>query len=210
MIIDTNVNAAPQIVHLQADNITTVIRYLTSNKYADKLVRPAEAKALALAGIRLGLVFENYGGSNGVDDITAGDGAVDAKFAVAYAPTVGAPADNSVCIYFAVDDDKDSGDINNLVLPYFRAISQGFAGSRYLVGVYGSGAVCQAVTEAGYASYAWLSQSMGWTDSREYLAAKPPALVLLQGADTTLANLDCDTNTAFGEFGDFLPTFATS
>ena len=102
MIIDTAEDTAAQIVHLQADGVTTVMRYLTSTlglrkvgatdhvrtlgltvsalKGSSKLVTPAEAKALAAAGIRLGLVFENGGGSPGYNDINAAQGASDAAF----------------------------------------------------------------------------------------------------------------------------------
>ena len=111
-------------------------------------------------------------------------------------------------MFFACDNDFSAGQIEQLVLPYFESIADKFDSSDYLVGVYGSGAVCKAVCGEGLATYAWLSGSTGWTDSREYLAAKPNELVLVQsGMNTTLANIGVDTDIKLGEFGDFLPTF---
>ena len=210
MIIDTNQNSAPQITHLQANGITTVIRYLSPiNPTGEKCVKPAEAQVLANAGIKLGLVNEGWGDFNthGSDfpAISARAGGRDGSFCAEYAATVGAA--DSACIYFAVDTDASSQQISQFVLPYFTAIKSTFEEVKYRIGVYGSGAVCKAVIASGNADLAWLSQSMGWTGSRAYLALKPPELVRLQGKSTVLANLNCDTDQAFGDFGDFLPTF---
>jgi len=211
-IIDTNLITTPQITHLLADKIETVIRYLSSiNPRGAKCVQPAEARALAAAGIRLGLVCEGWGdfGTHGEDfpQISGQAGIRDGRFCVQYAPTVGAPA--GACVFFAVDTDASSSQIMRFVLPYFQAIANAFKGSGLLVGVYGSGAVCEACVKAGLVTYTWLSQSMGWTNSRAYLAAKPKELVLVQGAVTRLANLDTDQDTSenesAGSFGDFLP-----
>lgn len=227
MIIDTAQNAAAQIVHLQADGVTTVMRYLTSNlrlgeagavapvralgklltalKGSSKLVTAGEVKALGDAGIRVGLVFENGGGSPGYNDITAAHGTSDATFSLGYLPNIGAPA--GTCLFFACDNDFSASAINILVLPYFEAIAKVFAGSNYLVGVYGSGLVCRTVCGEGLAASAWLSGSMGWTESRSYLASKPKELVLVQDKmDVTVAGLDVDTDINIGEFGDFLPS----
>ena len=207
MIIDTADNCTNQIVHLLADNVTTVIRYLTSSPGSFKLVSVAEAEALGKAGIRLGLVFENGGGSPGYNDINAACGESDASFCLTYVPRLGIPADGTVCIFFAIDNDMNTVQINQLVLPYFRAIRQVFAPlNNFLLGVYGSGAVCAACVAAGVVDRTWLSGSMGWTGSRAYLAAAPKELVLFQQVeDTRLANMDVDTDVAYGVLGDFLP-----
>ena len=209
MIIDTNQISTPQIPHLQAGNIDSVIRYLSPiNPHGEKCIQPAEAKALADAGIRLGLVNEGWGDflmhGGQFPAISAAAGKRDGNFCVNYAPTVGAP--EGACIYFAVDTDASPAQIAQYVLPYFLAIRGAFEGSGFRIGVYGSGSVCKSVIAAKTADLAWLSQSMGWTGSRAYLALKPPELVLLQGSSTTLAHLNCDTNTAFAEdWGSFLP-----
>lgn len=207
MIIDTADDCKNQIIHLQADSVTTVIRYLTSVPGSFKLVSVAEAEALGAAGIRLGLVFENGGGSPGYNDINAACGESDASFCLTYAPRLGIPADGTVCIFFAIDNDMSTAQINQLVLPYFRAIRQVFAPlNNFLLGVYGSGAVCAACVAAGVVDRTWLSGSMGWTGSLAYLTAAPKELVLVQQReDARLANMDVDTDTALGVIGDFLP-----
>ncbi len=206
MIIDTPNDTTRQVPHLLADGVTTVMRYLTLNKSSPKLVTPAEARTLAAASIRLGLVYEVYGGSLGHNDISRSDGLTAAQFCLEYVPTLGAPTDGTVCIFFACDRDFPASQIKSMVLPYFGAIADELDGAGYLVGVYGSGAVCGAVRSAATADYAWLSGSLGWTGSRAYLAARPEEMRLVQDKmDTRLANMDVDTDIAMGEFGDFLP-----
>lgn len=207
-IIDTADDCTDQIVHLKADGVTTVIRYLTTNTASPKLVSPSEARILAAAGIRLCLVFETGGGAPGQAPLTAAQGQIDGTFAARYAPTVGAPA--GACIYFAADNDFSATQIDNEVLPYFGSVYQAIKASGFLVGAYGSGAVCTAVVGGGFADLSWLSGSTGWTGSKDYLAARPSALVLVQDVeDTKLANMDVDTDYALGPFGDFL-SFAPS
>lgn len=208
MILDTPDCTTRQIAHLQADEVTDVLRYLTTSIGSSKLVTPAEAHALGAASIRLGLVFEVYGGADGVNDIDATDGLLDAEFCLKYVPTLGAPTDGSVCIYFACDTDFTASHIQSMVLPYFEALSSKLAGSGYMVGVYGSGFVCRSVCAAGYAVRSWLSGSMGWTGSKEYLAAMPKELALVQQTmDIKIANLDADVDRAVGpSIGTFLPT----
>jgi len=206
VIIDTPDPAADQIAHLLADNVTDIGRYLTTSTGASKLLQPQEARALGASGIKVFTVFEVYGGADGVDDINGGYGAIDGYFAKNYMPKIGAPADGTACVYFACDTDFSAAAIQNKVRPYFAAIAKEMQGSGYLVGVYGSGAVCRAVCADGTAQYAWLSGSVGWTDSREYLAAKPSELRLVQQRmDTKIANLDADTDIALGPFGSFRP-----
>jgi Domain of unknown function (DUF1906)/Lipase (class 3) len=202
-IIDTNQVTTPQVVHLQADGIKTVIRYLSAiNPAGAKCVKAPEAKALAAAGIRLALVNEGWGDfAHG--GISAGAGERDGKFCAGYAGSVGASA--GAAIFYAVDVDATATQINKLVLPYFAAIKEEMEASGFRTGVYGSGAVCAAVIKAGLADLAWLSCSTGWTGSRQYLAAKPKELVLVQHVPTMLAHMDCDPDDAFGDFGDFLP-----
>ena len=207
MIIDTPDNTSAQIVHLQADEVTSVGRYLTLSTGSSKLVLPQEARDLAAGGIRLFVVFEVYGGADGVDDINAGYGAIDGDFAKRYMPKIGAPNDDSVVIYFACDRDFSAAQIASMVLPYFAAIANELKDSGYLVGVYGSGAVCRAACAPGAGAVrAWLSGSTGWTGSKEYLAEHPPELVLVQRRmETKIAGLDADTDEALGDYGAFIP-----
>lgn len=202
-IIDTNQITTNQIVHLQADKIATVYRYLSAiNPKGAKVVQPDEAHALAAAGIRLGLVNEGWGDfAHG--GISAGAGTRDGEYCAEAVQALG--ISSTTAVFFAVDVDAGPSQINKLVLPYFEALRKSPLDFLRL-GVYGSGAVCLTVLQAGFADLAWLSCSMGWSGSRTFLAAKPEELVLVQGLPTTLANLDCDPDIALAaDIGDFLP-----
>jgi len=203
MVLDTAQNTTSQIEHLLANGATSVLRYLDPlGSSAPKVVKPAEARALGAAGIRLGLVSEGWGNfAHGAISAMAGER--DARNALVNVPLLG--TSGAATVYFAVDCDAGLAAIEKLVLPYFASISAAFAGSALSVGVYGSGNVCDLVIANGLATRAWLAGAMGWSGSRAYLAARPSELVLVQHAPSRLANMDVDLNDVLGDFGDFLP-----
>jgi hypothetical protein len=202
-IIDTNHDTTPHLPALKAAGIKTVIRYLSPiNPHGEKCIKPAEAEAIAAAGLRLALVCEGWGDfAHGA--ISGGAGERDGEWCAKYAASVGAPA--GACIYFAVDADASAAQIRKLVLPYFTSIAAAFqdADPRYRCGVYGSGSVCDGVLAANLADLSWLSCSMGWGGSRAYLAANTWAL--RQHVPNTLCGIDCDPDDAAGDFGEFAP-----
>jgi hypothetical protein len=208
-IIDTNLDVTPRLPALKAAGVKTVIRYLSPiNPGGEKCVKPAEAHAIATAGLRLALVCEGWGDfAHGA--ISAGAGERDGEFCAKYAPTVGAP--EGAAIFYAVDVDASGEQIRKLVVPYFQAITAQHlaAAAKYRCGVYGSGNVLSAVMDAGNASLGWLSCSLGWGGSRAYLASKK--WVLRQHTPTHIAGIGCDINEAnadlgeLADFGDFVP-----
>jgi hypothetical protein len=204
-IIDTNHDTASHLAVLKAEGVKTIIRYLSPiNPNGEKCVKPDEAHAIAAAGMKLALVCEGWGDfAHG--GISAGAGERDGAWCAEYALTVGALPNSA--IYFAVDVDASPNQINKLVLPYFAAINAAFmaVSSKFRVGVYGSGAVCGAVTifQPSLAALSWLSCSLGWSESRNYLAFNKWAL--RQHLPTTLADIDCDPDEANGDIGDFVP-----
>jgi hypothetical protein len=204
-IIDTNHDVTDRREALGNLGIKTVIRYLSAiNPGGEKSIKPPEARAIAAAGIRLGLVCEGWGDfAHG--GISAVAGQRDAAFCVRQAPAVGAPPD--ACIYFAVDVDADAGQIGALVIPYFRSIADVMSagGYQYRIGVYGSGDVCDAVAKAGLADLTWLSCSLGWSGSRAYRDRDPAPWALLQHVPQTIAGIDTDPDEANGDCGDFVP-----
>jgi hypothetical protein len=203
-IIDVNVDPTPHLDGLKAAGIETIIGYLDPiGPRNPKCLTPARVKAIAAAGMRAGLVSEGWGDfAHGA--ISAGAGERDAAFALKMTTTLGAP--DGACVYFAIDVDASAMQVRKLVLPYFAAIRTALA-LRLKVGVYGSGAVCAAVLDAGLADHAWLACSMGWTGSRAFLASRRWAL--RQHLPATIAGVPCDADDAGGECGDFVP-FATS
>lgn len=204
-IIDTNQVTTPKLAKLNTLGITTIIRYINPGQpNGAKTVKGPEARAIAKAGMRLGLVCEGWGGAENFahHDITTPGGKRDGEFCRSYARKVGAP--DGACIYYAIDTDASASQVRDLVLPYFRAVRDAMNASGLLTGVYASGAVCMALQEAELVDLTWLSQSMGWTGSRAYRDSK--RWDLLQGPVTIIAGLDTDTNTDNGRpFGAFVP-----
>lgn len=205
-VIDTNRDMTPgRLSALKAQGVKTVIGYLTPNTTGEKLLTPAEARNVAAAGMRLGLVFQVYGGVNNFshNDINSATGAQHAAVANRQAAANGAPA--GAVIWFAIDTDARGSQVNGLVLPYFAAVRR-ILDPKYRVGVYGCGAVCDAVLNAGHAKVAWLSNAMGWNGSRAFLATKRWSL--LQKLPTTMAGISADPdviNPDKPDIGDFVP-----
>lgn len=203
MIIDTNVVTTPHLPALKAAGVTTIIRYLSPiDPAGEKCIKPAEARAIAAAGLRLALVCEGWGDfAHGA--ISAGAGERDGEWCARYAPTVGAPAGASIA--YAVDVDANSDQIKKLVLPYFRSITSAHdaAAVKYRRTAYGSGNILIAVLGAGLADIDWLSCSLGWGGSRAYLAQGKP--ILRQHVPAKVCGIDCDPDDANGDFGDFVP-----
>jgi hypothetical protein len=207
LVIDVAEDVTAHLSALKAAGVRTIIGYLTTSTSSAKLVKPSEARAIAAAGIRLGLVFEVWGGVNNFEhnDINATTGGQHGAFAKAYAPTLGAP--QGAIIWFAIDTDVTASQIESLVAPYFRAAKAALGGV-YRIGAYACGAVCQALLDQGIIDAAWLAGAMGWNGSHAFAATSRWALC--QGLPEQLAGVDADPDKvqAGADFGDFVP-FAT-
>lgn len=201
MIIDANVDITSDLPALVAAGLKTFIGYLDPLGQASKVVTPARARAIGNAKVRLGLVSEGWGDfAHG--GISAGAGQRDAENALTALPLLGAP--EGACVYFAVDTDASQAQVQKIVLPYFQSIESVFAGSKYRWGVYGSGLVCSSVNTP----MTWLSCSMGWTNSKDYLASGK--WVLRQHVPSVVAGVPCDVddqNPAVADIGDFVPFY---
>ncbi len=205
-IIDTNRDTTRHLNALRAAGIETVIRYY-ARSLSSKVIRRAEAQAIAKAGLRLGVVYEGAG--DRLSAFSQDIGYRDAAFARSHgAREIEQPAGSAV--YFAVDFDANAAEIKRAILPYFRGVADAFAEPNglpvYRVGVYGSGAVCAAVLDAGRAELAWLSCSTGWSGYRSFLASG--RWTLRQHLPATIAGLDTDpddVNPARPDIGDFIP-----
>ena len=167
------------------------------------MVKPAEARAIAAAGLKLALVFEVWGGVSNFahDDIDGNSGTSHGNFARDWAANVGAP-DNTI-IWFAIDTDCTAGQYAQRVRPYLQAARAALRG-KYRIGVYACGYVCTQATAEGLVDATWLTQSMGFNGSRAYRDSG--RWTLLQGPETTLEGLSIDTNQANGnDYGAFVP-----
>jgi len=159
----------------------------------------------AAAGLELLLIYERHGGAHDLHgDINGQTGKRDGLFARNYAPLVGAPPD--AAIIFAIDADATPHQISDHVLPYLMAVDEAL-GRSYRMGVYGSGAVCEAALDARLVEFTMLAQSTGWSGYGRYEASRKATL--RQGAETSIAGLRVDPNVAsmkdFGQFKPFAP-----
>jgi hypothetical protein len=82
-IIDTNNETTSRLDELRDQGVECIIRYISTNTGGSKVVKPAEARAIAAAGLKLALVFEVWGGVNNFahDDIDGDSGASHGDFA---------------------------------------------------------------------------------------------------------------------------------
>ncbi|MEI5996298.1 DUF1906 domain-containing protein [Paraburkholderia bengalensis] len=206
-IIDVSSTCGSRASALAAAGVKTVIRY-----YSRDTVRPskrptrAEANQFCAAGLRLGIVHESRQG-NIATNFDRSCGVADAQYARQYgANEIDQPA--GTAIYFGVDFDASLDEIRTRIIPYFQGIADAFAAPsnlpHYLVGVYGSGRTCDAILNAGLASFAWLAQSTGWAGHQSFLDSRRWALN--QGMPVQIGGVACDPNTAAsdGAISDFV------
>jgi hypothetical protein len=157
----------------------------------------------AAAGLRIGIVHEAKHGDQ-IVSFTQTLGNADAAYARQYgAKTINQP--EASAIYFGVDLDATAAQIKNSIIPYFQGVATAMAVANglptYQVGVYGSGASCDAILTAGLAQFSWLAQSTGWLGYKTFLQSNKWSL--LQAMPTSVGEVNCDPDRANGDFGDF-------
>lgn len=185
---------ADSIACLKQNGITFVGRYYSrTTQIAGKKLTQAEARLLSNAGLEIVAVYED--GPTSYSYFSAARGTADATGAMQQAAAVGQPEGSA--IYFTVDYDAAQNEIDGNITAYFTAIDETIADA-YAVGVYGSGATCEAIIAAGLAEYAWLAQSTGWTGYSEFTE-----WAIKQGPEKSVCGLNSDTDDAHGDFGSF-------
>ena len=185
---------ASTITCLKQQGISFVGRYYSrTTKIAGKKLTAAEAQLIAGGGLQIVAVYEDA--PTNASYFTAARGTADANGAIAQAQSVGQP--DGTTIYFTVDYDAESDDISGGITEYFQAIAAALKG-QYEVGVYGSGDVCAAMISDGYASFAWLAQSTGWSGYSNFTEWN-----IKQGPEQSVCGLNSDTDVAHGDFGGF-------
>ena len=168
--------------------------YFESSRVKTLLTRGV-ADTVSGAGLFILSIYEN-GTPTGVSYFGQGKGDADAHVAGARADEAGQP--ERTPIYFAVDYDADPGDLP-AITDYFTEVKNALNAlvPVYGVGVYGSGLVCQHLTELGLVTHTWLSQSIGFNGYDDW---KPHADVV-QGPETTVLGLDVDLDGTNGDAG---------
>jgi Domain of unknown function (DUF1906) len=199
LILDTAEDITRHLPAIKAAGAKTIIGYMNSlNPNGGKCWTPERVKAVAAAGLRVGLVHEGWGGVGG-KGISAADGKRDGDYCRERAAELGAP--NGACVYFACDNDFTPAQVASQVLPYFRAVRASFADRFYRTGVYGSGLVCAAVFHNGLVDLTWEAQSKGWAGFKDFMAKAN----MVQGASTHVDGVDVDPDVAQGDIGDYVP-----
>jgi hypothetical protein len=190
--------------------VTTIIRYYNftnSTQLPEKRLELPEAQAIAASGMQIGVVFQQ--GQNNASAFSDAQGFAAGTRAFRYARNdIGQPAGSG--IYFSVDFDANTSQVNQRVVPFFEGVRRAFSqesggGPSYRVGVYGSGLVSSLLTGRGLIELTWLAMSRGFRGTTEALQAGEFHLAQVP-PERTLCGLDVDFNNpnpARPDFGAF-------
>ena len=194
--VDLPTDASDVLNELKENRVDFVARYYRTTESRWPALSASEARRLSALGLKIVAVWESR--SRYPTHFFYLSGYSDAMAAYWQARAVGQPAGSA--IYFAVDFNAQA---LAPVDEYFRGIAAGFATASggnpdYTIGVYGSGAVCDAVKRAGLAQYSWLSNSIAWTDSIGYEDWN-----IRQGGRLPELSFNHDSDEAKEEYGAF-------
>jgi Rv2525c-like, glycoside hydrolase-like domain len=210
LIIDTADTTTEKLTQLKNRGVTAIIRYDHRAANSFKQIHPAEARAIAAAGMQLGIVYEGPGATPSY--FTKAHGVADASYSLQQAPLRGQPKGSAV--YFAVDFDPTKTQIDDLIVPYFGGVEQVFAGEGYRVGAYCSGLCADRLRGIWPDMLIWLTCSLGFAGTRQALKDGDFDLFqgtfnpLAHGCDKTLAGLSVDFDspkTNDHDWGAFVP-----
>lgn len=208
LVIDTASDTRPHLSALKALGVRVIFRYYAlaaQPEVPQKQLTMGEKDAILNAGFAIGSVYQYY--SNLPENIHASRGRTDGETALARASTFGQPKGSA--IYFGVDFDWGPNDTarRDSILAYFGAIRALVRPAGYRIGVYGSGATCRLVLDAGSADLAWLVNSPGHGGAANFYNSGRWRL-FQNGLDTRAGNgIQVDTNlippphTDFGQWG---------
>jgi len=197
--IDLPTDASNAVNEIRDSKLDFVARYYRSPSSRWPTLTAREAQRLSSLGLKIVTVWESH--SHDPAYFSYASGYADATSAYTQAKAIGqSPAS---AIYFAVDYNAPSRDISGPIDQYFRGVAAAFAavsGGRpeYKVGVYGSGAVCQAMKQAGLAQYTWLTNSTAWAGTLNYEDWN-----IRQGGHFSVLSFDHDSNEARDDYGGF-------
>lgn len=206
-IIDTPFNTKSKIPCLLSQGVRTVIRYYNfsnSQMFTEKRLELAEAQMLSAHGMQITVVFQQR--QDRVDDFNESKGIAAGRRAYRHAQdNINQPLNSA--IYFSVDFDASSKEMENNIEPYFQGIKRAFAeesggNPEYRVGAYGSGFVCTTLASKSLIDLTWLAMSRGFRGTREALSAGEFHLIQRAPA-TTLCGLGVDFNDSNPDRPDF-------
>jgi hypothetical protein len=166
--IDMATDSTPVAYQLKQGQVDFVARYYRNPESRWPALSASEAQRLSSQGLNIVAVWESHSRYPGY--FSYASGFRDATTANSQARAIGQPP--GTAIYFAVDFDARNRSLDR-VTEYFEGVAAGLVSAgrgiaNYQIGVYGSGAVCDAIKRMGLARYAWLSNSIAWTGSLGY------------------------------------------
>ena len=198
VVIDTNNDVSGKIPLLKEKGAIAVGRYYSTR--AGKRISPREAEAIAAAGLKLFVVFED----NGDPPLDGNAGTDHAHLALEQARAIRQPPGSA--IYFAMEHLPSGYTHHDLpgVQTYFQQIRSVFQGA-YKIGVYSDGVVCDALLTSGLCDFAWLSASMSFEGSKAFYLGGRWSLAQQTPLDQDWNGISVDTNEAKPTFGEFVP-----
>lgn len=196
--IDLPSDASDVLNEIAGSGVDFVARYYREPDSRWPALSASEAQRLSARGVKIVAVWESH--SADPEHFSYDQGFSDAMTAYGEARAVGQPPGSA--IYFAVDFNARSWELATIG-DYFRGVAAGLAAANngvpyYAIGIYGSGAVCDAVKGTGLARYSWLSNSISWHGSGSY-----DNWDILQGENSPELSFDQDSDQAKGEYGAF-------
>lgn len=200
-VIDTNSNCADKIDLLRSKGVVAVGRYYRVVHPEWRLTK-IEAQKLSAAGIKLFTVYEDAGHNL---TLTAAQGKTDGQNALEQAAEVGQPPGTP--IYFALEGLPNGYVESDLpgIKKYFSGVQQAI-GSKYELGVYSNGLVCETLLDDGVCSYTWLSASKAFAGTRDFYRSGRWNLAQMTPLDQNWGGLSVDVNEAKADFGAFSTT----
>lgn len=181
--LDACVDLTKVHAQLVAQGFDTIIRYAS---HSWKGIKSDEAKSMAEHKLKLGLVYETTA-QRALGGAVAG--AIDGEAAAAFAATVGLPPNNGSVLFASTDFDVTASHAA-AVQAYVQAFAKAAPG--YGVGLYGNGFINDMLFAAKLIVVRWITQSMGFTGSKESLAAGRYEIV--QRLPAKVCGLDVDPN----------------
>lgn len=155
MIIDTNISCLNKSAFLKQKGVTAVGRYYRLRRYPEWAITKPEARELSKAGIKIFIVFEEYGKKSDLP-LTRQRGKEDGQIALDQSRGISQPEGSP--IYFAVEGLPHGYKSEDLpgIRAYFAGVKDAI-GTRHPLGVYGDGVVCRTLLDEGICRFTWLA-----------------------------------------------------
>lgn len=173
-----------------------------------KVMTPAAAGVLSSSGLSLVMVYEDA--PTDISYFSSERGRADALEAVRQAKALGQPVETP--IYFTVDYDASNADVHGAIAAYGTAFRDTLASSSYLCGVYGNGAVAEAMIYADVSHYTFIWGAHKTNGTEDFI--KSNSWHVMQSPTVSAANnrLGFDDDPDIGKvagFGQFFVHAAT-